>query len=318
MITARLYRGAEISDVDSNDISGSVPNSPDQVLWVDVADPTEEELQCLQEQFALHPLAIEDVVKRHQRPKLDGYGDHSFLVAHDTSGEEIDFFAAPNWLITVRESDDRGPAWSIDSGRSRFDQARPEQHTSGFLLYVLLDKIVDEYLETIDRWEDELEVLEEDVFTEGIRDERKMHQELFAQQRKMLGLRRSVSPLRDVLTRLHENRLEWIDDEAKTHLQDVYDHVQRAYDSLDSQREILSNIVSAHFAMVSNNMNRVMKKMTSWGAILLGSALVAGVYGMNFKHMPELDWQYGYVYALGLMVVIALLGYGYFKRKGWL
>jgi magnesium transporter len=318
VISARLYRGGDITEVEPGDISELVARSGTQVLWVDVADPTPEELSCLQQQFSLHPLAIEDVEKRHQRPKLDRYTDHSFLVAHDTDGEEIDVFVAPTWLVMVRESDSKGPAWSVDDVRSRFDQLPPEQHTCGFLLYVVLDRIVDEYLETIERWEDELEVLEENVFTEGIHDERKMHQRLFDQQRKQLELRRSVTPLRDVMTQLHENRLDWIDNEARTHLQDVYDHVQRAYDALEGQREILGNIVSAHFAMVSNNMNRVMKKMTSWGAILLGSALVAGVYGMNFKHMPELDWQYGYVYALSLMVIIALVGYWYFRRKGWL
>ena len=317
MISVLVYRGGDVTEFDSDRISQLIQGS-DGLIWVDVADPTPEELQCLQEQFALHPLAIEDVVKRHQRPKLDRYGDHSFLVAHDTSGEEIDFFVALTWVITVRESDDKGPAWSIDNARTKFDQARPAQHTSGFLVYVLLDLIVDEYLATVDGWEDDLEALEEDVFTEGIRDEREMHQRLFDQQRRQLELRRSVLPLKEVLTQLHENRVDWTDDDAKTHLQDVYDHVQRAADALEGQREILPNIVSAHFAMVSNNMNRVMKKMTSWGAILLGSALVAGIYGMNFRHMPELDWEYGYVYALCLMVAIALAGYWYFKRKGWL
>ncbi|MDQ6910318.1 MAG: magnesium transporter CorA family protein, partial [Actinomycetota bacterium] len=145
-----------------------------------------------------------------------------------------------------------------------------------------------------------------------------VQQELFGVRRDLLKFRRSVAPLREVFNSLLRKELEWMDEETLTHLQDVYDHVLRVTDSLDAQREILGNIVDAHLAMVSNGMNKVMKKMTSWGAILLGSALVSSIYGMNFLHMPELKWKYGYVYALSLMGLIALTGYWYFKRKDWL
>ena len=131
--------------------------------------------------------------------------------------------------------------------------------------------------------------------------------------------RRAVVPLREV--RQHRScgaEVEWIDDDTVVHLQDVYDHVLRAIDLLDGQRELMGNAVDAHLAIISNRMNQVMKKMTSWGAILLGSTLVAGIYGMNFQHMPELDWHYGYPLALGLMVAITVGGYWYFKAKDWL
>jgi magnesium transporter len=316
-MTARVYRGGEPQTVDTADMANLV-DKPHQLVWVEVADPTSSDLECIKEQFDLHPLAIEDIANRHQRPKLDKYGDHGFIVAHTSSTQEVNFFVAPTWLVSVCEREDGKPPWSVDTARARFEGGTPEQITTGFLLYILLDQIVDGYSVTIANRDDQLEKLEEAVFNENIREEGEIHRELFAQQRELLALRRSVNPLQDVLTRLRRKDLEWIDDETITHLQDVDDHVVRANEALETQREILGNIVSAHFAMVSNNMNRVMKKMTSWGAILLGSALVAGIYGMNFRHMPELDWQYGYVYALCLMVVIALIGYVYFKRKGWL
>jgi magnesium transporter len=317
VITARLYRGEEVKDVDPESISGVVKD-PGQLLWVDVADPTEKELDCLQEQFSLHHLAMEDVRERFQRPKFEKYPTHGFVVVHTSVGQEVDFFVNKNWLISVREGDNTSPAWSVDSSRAQFDRVHAEEPTSGFLLYVLLDQIVDGYFDELDTREDGLEALEERVFADPPPRERNVQQELLNARRDLLMFRRSVSPMREVFNALLRKELEWMDDETLTHFQDVYDHVLRATDTLDSLREILGNVVDAHLAMVSNNMNRVMKKMTSWGAILLCSALVASIYGMNFIHMPELKWKYGYVYALGLMATIASAGYWYFKKKDWL
>jgi magnesium transporter len=125
-------------------------------------------------------------------------------------------------------------------------------------------------------------------------------------------------PLRDVVQVLLRREADWVDDVTATHLQDVYDHVLRAADVVDSQRELMGNAVDAHLAIISNRVNEVMKRMTSWGAILLGSTLVAGIYGMNFEHMPELGWTLGYPFALGLMALITVVGYRYFKGKDWL
>ena len=130
--------------------------------------------------------------------------------------------------------------------------------------------------------------------------------------------RRRVQPLREVVAAILRREVDWIDDLARTHFQDVYDHILRATDQIDAQRELLGNAVDAHLAIMSNRMNLVMKKMTSWGAILLGSTLVAGIYGMNFRHMPELRWHYGYAWALGLMLLITVACYRMFKRRDWL
>src|SRR5207248_9436532 len=174
------------------------------------------------------------------------------------------------------------------------------------------------YFEATDKAEDELEELEDKIFAEQLAEERAVQQQLFDIRRRLLRFRRAVVPLREVLASLLRGEVKWIDEHTTTYLQDVYDHVLRAVDQLDSQRELMGNAVDAHLAITSNRMNSVMKRMTSWGAILLGSTLIAGIYGMNFIHMPELRWRYGYLYALGLMLTITIVGYRYFKSKDWL
>ncbi len=145
-----------------------------------------------------------------------------------------------------------------------------------------------------------------------------MQRDLFAVRRDLLQFRRRVVPLREVVAALLRREVDWIDDATLVHLQDVYDHVLRAIDAIDSQRELLGNAVDAQLAIASNRMNGVMKKMTSWGAILLASTLVAGIYGMNFEHMPELRWRLGYPFALSIMLAITVAGYRAFRRRGWL
>jgi magnesium transporter len=316
MIHVRWYQTGAVKELDPSQIS-DVVDEQQCVLWVDVCDPTEDDLACLQEEFSLHPLAIEDVRHRHQRPKLEQYPSHAFIVAYTAAIHEVDFFLGRTWLISVRQTTE-DPAWSIEGARSRFERTCPDPPTSSFLLYVLLDEVVDGYFEATERSEDELEQLEDRIFAEDLPDERTIQQELFDVRRNLLLFRRAVVPLREVVQSLLRGQVSWVDDITKTHLQDVYDHVLRAVDQLDSQRELMGNAVDAHLAIIGNRMNGVMKKMTSWGAILLGSTLVAGIYGMNFDRMPELHWRFGYLWAIGLMVGITLLLYGYFSRKDWL
>ena len=318
MIVARAYEpDGRVRELPSEQIAGSVGRG-DCLLWVDVYDPSDEDLTCLGEQFELHPLALEDVRNRQQRPKLEHYPTHVFLVAYTADLQEVDFFIGPSWVVSVRESEEGHAAWSVDSARLRFERTRPDPTTSGFLVYVLLDELVDGYFDATEKAEDVLEELEDRIFSEQLRDERSVQQRLFDVRRRLLLFRRAVVPLREVLASMLRGEVKWIDEHTMTYLQDVYDHVLRAVDQLDSQRELMGNAVDAHLAIISNRMNGVMKRMTSWGAILLGSTLVAGIYGMNFDHMPELHWRFGYLWAIGLMVVITVIGYWYFSRKDWL
>ncbi|MEA2971666.1 MAG: magnesium transporter [Actinomycetota bacterium] len=312
MITAWAYEDGGFKEIPSDDVSDLL-GADHRILWVDVVEPTEDDLACVQEEFSLHPLAMEDIRERHQRPKIETYPSHSFLVAYTGAHLEIEMFVGPGWLVTV------GPeGYSTASVRARFERTHVAKATVGYLVYVLLDEIVDGYFNTTDEIEDELEDLEERIFSDTVPPEEGIQADLFAVRRRLLEFRRVVVPLRDVVQVLLRREADWVDDITATHMQDVYDHVLRAVDVIDSQRELMGNAVDAHLALISNRVNDVMKQMTSWGAILLGSTLVAGIYGMNFDHMPELHWQLGYAWALGLMAVITLVGYRYFKRKGWL
>jgi len=316
MIAVRHYEGGQVQEVESSRISELVDDP--YLLWVDVVDPTDDDLQCLQGEFSLHPLAMEDVRERHQRPKLEKYPTHAFIVVYSAGLQEVDIFVGPTWVITVRETDEEKKTWSVESAKARFDRTHPEECDVGFLVYVLLDEIVDGYFDATDHAEEAIEVLEERIFGDEVQDERIVQQELFDVRRRLLKFRRAVVPLREVVGALLRKEVEWIEDHDVVLLQDVYDHILRAIDLLDSGRELMGNAVDAHLAIISNRMNSVMKKMTSWGAILLGSTLVAGIYGMNFEHMPELKWQWGYAWALGLMVTITIVGYRYFRSKDWL
>jgi magnesium transporter len=317
VIAARCYEKGEVKDLDSSEISDFV-DEPDRMLWVDVCEPTDDDLTCLQEEFSLHPLAIEDIRHREQRPKLEQYSTHVFIVAYTSTLQEVDFFLGPNWLISVRETGELDTAWSVDTARTRFERTRPEPPTAAFLLYVLLDEVVDGYFTATEHSEDELEELEERIFGEQLPEERTIQQELFEVRRRLVVFRRAVAPLRDVVAAMLRGEIKWVDENTLTHLQDVYDHVLRAVDQLDGQRELLGNAVDAHLAIISNRMNGVMKKTSSWGAILVVSTLVAGVYGMNFDNMPELHWRYGYLWALGLMGVLTAILIQFFRRRDWL
>ncbi|HEX7166670.1 MAG TPA: magnesium/cobalt transporter CorA [Acidimicrobiales bacterium] len=318
MINAALYDGSgRAVPVAPPDIS-EVVGKPNTVLWVDAAEPTAEDLECIRTEFQLHHLAIEDASKHGQRPKLEQYPTHAFVVAYGGNLAEVDLFVGEGWVVTVRDVGEDGQAWDPEPARRRFERSGPEEATAGFLLYMLLDTMVDEYFTRADAFEERIEKLEEGIFEEDARDEARVQNEIYALRSDLLAFRRRVQPLRDVVTSLLRHDVEWVDALATTHLQDVFDHVLRALDQLDSQRELLGNAVDAHLAIISNRMNEVMKKMTSWGAILLGATLVAGIYGMNFQHMPELGWRWGYAWALGLMATITLAGWSYFRRKDWL
>ena len=302
---------------DSTEISDHV-RLKGTVLWVDLTDPSAADFACVQEEFELHPLAMEDAAKHGQRPKLEHYPTHSFIVAYSQQLAEVDLFIGPNWIVTVRGANEEGETWNVAPARARYERTRGPKDGVGFLVYTLLDELVDGYFNATDIVEERLEGLEDAIFGDTTPDERGIQSSLFQIRRELLHFRRSVVPLREVVGALLRREVEWVDARSVLLLQDVYDHVLRAIDLIDTQRELMGNAVDAHLAILSNRMNEVMKSMTSWGALLLGSTLIAGIYGMNFEHMPELGWQYGYPFALLLMIVMTAVGYRYFKRRNWL
>ena len=285
--------------------------------WIDVVDPTSEELQNLTAEFGLHPMAVEDVTERGQRPKLEIYENHAFLVAYSGRLSEVHLFIGLHWVLTVRERNDDGAFWDPKAAKARCERVETEARSVGVIVHAILDEIVDEYFVALDASEDEIEAIEEAVFGDEKR-ERDIQQQLFTVRRNLVSFRRKVMPLREVLAALLRREVPSIDGSTLVLMQDVYDHLLRVVDTVDSHRELMGNAVDAHLAIISNQMNDVMKRMTSWGALLLGATLIAGIYGMNFQHMPELGWEYGYPFALGLMLLLTVTGFLYFRRRDWL
>jgi magnesium transporter len=307
------------------------------LLWVDVEDPSDADIECLTEEFHVHHLAAEDLTEPAPRPRLAMFDTHFVLSARDVVFEgdefrtrEVDLLFGDGWLISLRKKGEDGDApMPVKDVLDRFERARKLDGATdeGFLLFVFLDTIVDRFFDVSDAVEDRLEAIEDDIFgdpaapdavTSAAPADRSITERLYRLRHDLIGYRRVVSPLRDAVNPLLRNEVGFLSDAAVLHLRDVYDHVLRAVELSEAHRDLLTGALDAHLSLVSNRMNLVMKQATSWGAILVSSTLVAGIYGMNFKHMPELDWYFGYPMALVLMVGIAAALYVMFKRRDWL
>jgi magnesium transporter len=288
------------------------------VEWIDVMDPTDEELTGLADRFNLKDRAFDEAHRRAARPTMQRFPDHVYLVAFSGSLAEIDMYLGPTWFITVRLHDDTGREWDPAGAVSRIERRQEIECTSGTMLATVLDHLIDGYFDTADSLEDRLEEIEDRIFDDEPDTNQIIQKPLFGLRRELLELRRAVVPLREVLSAILRKEVEWIDGEALVICRDAFDKLLRAVDLVDEQRELLGNAVDAHLAVMSNQMNLVMKKLTAWGSILFGAALIAGIYGMNFTHMPELHLYYGYPMALGMMVVLSALLHRMFRRRDWL
>lgn len=322
MLSATVYNGETSWSVSGVQAIVSAITDPSNLLWIDLEGPDEEELDEIARGLDLHELAVEDVRKHGQRAKLNRYPLHAFLVAYARAEDgdmcEVDFFIGPNWLVTVRETNDHGETFPITEVARRYERIRSLDTGVGFLLYCLLDELVDGYFAEAERAEDALEQIEETLFDLGPPPDGTLQQELLELRRSMITFRRRVVPLRDVLLALLRREVSWVEERSIVYFEDVFDHFLRVVDQIDTQRELIGNVVDASLALTSNRMNEVMKKMTSWGAILIVATLIAGIYGMNFTDMPELHWKFGYYGALGLMLFTTSCLYLYFRRKKWL
>jgi magnesium transporter len=329
MIRAWRYRDgiAGHDDAPTNQLAEAI--DPEKaLLWVDCVDPTGSELDSLTTQLQISHIAAEDLHKGGQRTKLEHYGDHFHVAVHDCYlvddrlvTREIDVVFGDGWVLSVRQAadnPDHPEPFGLEAVIRRFEVERTNEaaNDEGFLIWALLDVVVDRYFNVADRFDDRLDEVEEIVFSAETGDD--IPREVFDLRRGMVHFRRAVAPLREVLAALLRKEAECIGGEAVVHLQDVYDHVLRVTDWIETQRDLLTGLLEADLAVVSNRMNQVMKRMTSWGAILLGSTLIAGIYGMNFKDIPELDWTFGYPMALGTMLALTLFLYFWFKKRNWL
>jgi magnesium transporter len=288
------------------------------VTWIDVVDPTVEELEVLAGQYGLASRTFDEAHRRAARPTMHRFDDHVYVVAFSGSLAEIDMYLGPTWLITVRRHDPDGREWDPQPVLDLFERHQDMTTTSGQLFATLLDELIDGYFDTSDGLEDRLELVEDSIFSDGERTEQELQHDLFGLRRQLLELRRAVVPLREVLSAILRREVQWIDGDALVTCRDAFDKLLRAVDLVDEQRELVGNAVDAHLAVISNQMNLVMKKLTAWGSIVFGATLNAGIYGMNFRHMPELSWRLGYPMALGMMAVLSLVLYRLFKKRDWL
>lgn len=325
MISAWRYAAGETTrtDVDLADLAAATSGT---LLVIDIADPRPDEVERVAAVLGLHHLAAEDLTHSGQRTKLEHYADHRHIVVHDLSlvdgnrflDGEIDVVFGQGWLLTVRHGRDGRLPVSLDGAFERFERQRDEHgpDDEGFALWAVLDLVVDNYFFLLDAIDDRLDSIEERIFAEA--SEAVVTQEVFDLRRVLLGFRRAAAPLRDVVGALLRREAPEIGEPALVHLQDVFDHTLRVLDLLETQRELLSGLREAQLSMASNRMNRVMKATSSWGAILVVNTLITGIYGMNFRHMPELGNDYGYPGALLLMAVSTFVLYRTFRRRGWL
>jgi magnesium transporter len=293
------------------------------LVWVDLVSPEAHELELLRAEFDLHPLWIEDIEDPRQRPKLEVFESHALLIgyAHDRDPSDLPqvvFFITTRWLVTVRQPNSAGRVFEIDHARQFYERIRGQSVEVGPLLYALLDDMVDGYFDTVDAAEEQIAAIEQALFEDEPPSDRVIQQQTLHVRRSLIELRRRVEPMRDVVLALLRREVPWIEGETLVYFQDVLDRLLRIVDGIDVQRELLGNVVDAQLALQANRMNKVMKKMTSWGAILIAATLIAGIYGMNFKHMPELSWGFGYPGALLSMLVVTGTLYFWFRHKDWL
>jgi magnesium transporter len=290
--------------------------SPTDVVWLSVTEPDAQLVETLGRQFGLHRLAIEDLTKRRQRPKLDSYETQSMAVIYEATGKartgaaEIHLFIGPTWILSVHWE----PTPTVDAVRRRLAAPNGVRRV-GDLLYLLFDAAVDSYFPELDRMSERIDALEDRVL-QGEADRRNL-QEVLSMKRRLLEQRRVLAPMRDVANMLLRRELDFVDDESEPYYQDLYDHLVRVLDQVDLYRDLLATVLDARLSVASNNLNAIMKRLTAFTVILMVPTLIAGIYGMNFRFMPELRWVAGYPFALLLMVASAGLAIVWFWRNDW-
>jgi magnesium transporter len=295
---------------------------PQNFVWVDVVAPTAEEMAALEEEFSLHPLAVEDAVNAHQRPSVERYESSVFAVVYGASvaGDrvvlhELGTFVAPNFLITVRHE----PAYDITRFRQRLRRDTEEMRTGGgaFAAYALLDEVVDGYFGVTGHLQDRIEEMEETLVWGDLGDREDLSA-AYRVRRDVIYFRRVVAPMREVLNAIVRRDEELFDHQLDEYFRDLYDHVVRVYEELDTDRDLIGAAMENHLSVVSNRLNRVVLRVSAWAAIIAVPTFIASNYGMNFHHMPELSWGFGYGFALILMFGTGSVLYFLFRKNKWL
>jgi magnesium transporter len=289
--------------------------------WIGVYEPTEVEFAAVRDGFGLHELAVEDAIKAHQRPKLEVYGDSLFVVlktaSYKESTEEIEFgeillFIGEGFIVTVRH----GPASGLSEVRKRLEK-NPDllRMGPGAVLYAVLDQVVDDYKPVLAGLENDITEVEGEVFSAA-----RTHatERIYFLKREALEFHQAVAPLLTPVDRLARGDYARVHQEILPYVRDIHDHLLRTADTLAGFRDLLTSILEANLTQVAVRQNEDMRKISAWVAILAVPTMIAGIYGMNFEHMPEIKYRYGYYVILGVMLAACGVLYRQFKKSGWL
>ncbi|MDQ3644015.1 MAG: magnesium/cobalt transporter CorA [Actinomycetota bacterium] len=293
----------------------------EEFVWLGMHEPSQEEFNSVQREFHLHELAVEDAINAHQRPKLEVFSDTLFVVlktARYVDPEEVVqlgeilIFLGKGFVVTVRH----GPASDLHDVRRQVE-SDPERLVQGpsAVLHAILDRVVDDYVPALEGLRVDIEQVESEVFST---DRKSSAKRIYALKREVLEFSRATAPLVDPLDRLAEGRYALVNDDSRHYFRDVSDHLKRVNDQLESFSDLLTSVLSANLTQVTVQQNEDVRKISAAVAIIAVPTMIAGIYGMNFEHMPELGWQYGYPLALGVMAAVCLALFRYFKRVGWL
>jgi magnesium transporter len=320
VVNSSVYAGGRrVADVPIDE-AGAWTKRPGHVVWIGLLEPSDELLQRVQAQFDLHPLAIEDAAKAHQHPKLEQYGDVIFIVARTAQiieGRivfgETHFFIGRGYVVTVRH----GASVSYAPVRERCE-ACPVVLSQGedYIVYAILDFIVDNYMPVLEKIHAEVEAIEDTVLATAL--SQADIERLYMLRRDLLRLRNAVGPLVEVCNRLEHAELMPIDAGMQPHFRDVTDHIRRVREEIDGLREVLAFAFEASLMTGQAQQTAIVRKLASWAAILAVPTAIAGIYGMNFEHMPEIKWAYGYYLVIGVILAICTTLFVQFRRNGWL
>jgi magnesium transporter len=311
--------GRKLADISADDISTYIAR-PNCFVWVALKEPHPAELQAMQHEFGLHELALEDARHGHQRPKIDEYNGSLFVVLHlielnndDLNVGEVAIFAGPKYVLSVRSRAERGLA----DVRARCEQ-EPDllRHGAGYVLYALMDAVVDRYFPVLDSIESAIEDIEELIFAD--QPVREHIEALYSAKRKLMILKHATEPLLEATGKLFGGRVPQLCVALQDYFRDVYDHLLRLNQAIDSLRDMVTTGISVTISLISIQENAVTKRLASYGALIAVPTLIAGVYGMNFQNMPEIAWNWGYPFALLMMTGIDLYLFYRFRKAKWL
>lgn len=323
IVDCALYRDGKRTEETRNllRLAAEARRDPSAFVWMGLHEPTETDLLGVSRIFGLHPLAVEDAVRAHQRPKVEAYPGHLFVVLrtltyHDDTSQvetgEVAMFIGKDFVITVRH----GEGQELASLRAKLE-SRPDRLAQGpaSVLHGVVDDVVDTYSEVADSLQRDIDEVEGNVFGDDVIDDSST---IYNLKREVLEFKRAVLPLGQALDRVQQDKTIELPEEARPFWRDVSDHVARVGDQVESMDVLLTSILQAHVAQVSLRQNSDMRKITAWAAIITVPTMLAGIWGMNFKHMPELRWRFGYPLALTIIAGSCFTLWRAFKRSGWL